>query len=229
VRLHRFWPANRPGGRNNPWNERSSVGRDRGAVSLRVAPLLRQADDLVASGVAVFDVCTSAGEEGRFPSVELECLLPAKVRAGDGVSVQADLVDVSLFLTPDRIGEEAGRLSETGDRRWSRWDLDARDPVSLFTDLGGWIAQGLLRTVIHPTGIDRRAWDPRHATFSLQGPSLGGAPQARAGRYVIAGCWEKPDWSGASYSLAGGLRLRGERLRLAANVLEFELLALKDE
>src|SRR5262245_59174605 len=89
ARLRRFWPTNRPGRLNDPWNERSSVGRGRASVSLAVTPLLRQFDDLVASGMAVFDVNTHGGSEGRFAPVDLDTLLPAKVRGTDGLLVQA--------------------------------------------------------------------------------------------------------------------------------------------
>ena len=54
-------------------------------------------------------------------------------------------------------------------------------------------------------------------------------PQARAGRYLLAGCWTEHDWTGARYSDAKGLRLTGEEMRVPANVLEFELIALREE
>jgi hypothetical protein len=231
VRLHRFWPANCPGERNNPWNEGSSVGRDRGAVSLRVTPLLRQSDDLEASGVAVFDVATHSATPGFFPAVELDALLPAKVRGTDGLQIQADLVDVSLFLTPDKIGDQAGKAMAEGGHRWQRLDsvLLETFPVAIFADLGGRLVQYLWYSVIQPTGIDARAWNPSSARFTLRGTSFGPGPQARPGRYVLAGAWQPHDWTGARYSEAHGLRLAGSSDRVAANVLEFELLGLREE
>jgi hypothetical protein len=228
VRLRRFWPGNRPGRRNDPWNESSSVGRDRGAVSLRVSPLLRQPEDLEASGMAVFDVHTRSEVEDLFDPVDLDSLFPSKMRGADGLLIQADLVDVSLFLTPDKIGDQAGKAMAEAGHSWQRWDLLDVAPVALFADLGGRLVQHLWRCVIQPTGIDARAWSPQGARFTLRGTSFGPGPQARAGRYVLAGCWQEHDWTGARYSEAEGLRLAGATDRVAANVLEFELLGLRE-
>jgi hypothetical protein len=228
VRLRRFWPANRPGRWNDPWNERSSVGRDRGAISLRVAPLLREPADLEASGVAVFDVPTRSDLPDLFAAVNLDALLPAKVRGADGLLIEADLVDVSLFLTADKISDQAGRAMAENGQSWQRWDLLDAVPVALFADLGGRLVQHLWRCVIQPTGIDARAWSPQGARFALRGTSFGTGPQARAGRYVLAGCWQEHDWTGARYSEAEGLRLAHDLVRVAANVLEFELLGLRE-
>jgi hypothetical protein len=229
VRLHRFWPANRPGEANDPWNRRSSVGRDRGAICLRVAPLLRTEGDLDASAIRVFDVCTRAENEGCFPPVGLDTLLPAKVRAGDGLLIQADLVDVSLFTTVDQVIAEAGRIIDRRERPTSQLTVEATDTVALLSEIGGYVLTTLWHGVLHPLGVDARAWDPGAAQFHLYGPSLNAAPQARSGRYLLLGGWAPCAFADLRYdSDRGLLSCEDEPRRIVANVLEFELLQLRE-
>jgi hypothetical protein len=229
IRLQRFWPANRPGEANDPWKRYAACGYDRGALSLRVAPLLRSPDDVDASAIRVFDVQTCHAESDGFPPVSLETLLPARVRAADGVLIQADLVDISLFTDSNQIMVEAGRILDRRPRAPGHLALDITDTVTLLSGIGGAALNSLWYGILQPTGVDQRAWNPNDAQFSLYGPSLGATPQARPGVYLLAGLWEKLDLAHAHYDRATGLRAtRAPGPRIPANVLEFELLALRD-
>jgi hypothetical protein len=230
VRLHYFWPANRPGASNDPWNLCSSVGRDRGALSFHVAPLLRGEGDQDAAAIRVFDVQTRPSAGGSLPPVLLDTLLPARVRAGDGLLIQADLVDVSLFTTTDEIMTEAGRITDRRPQPASRLSLDVNDTLTLLSEVGGYLLSTLWHGVLHPTGVDARAWNPRDARFQLYGPSLDEAPQARAGRYLLTGSWEPLDLAHLTYDRGCGLRRADDEtpMPVFANALEFELLPLRE-
>jgi hypothetical protein len=228
VRLSRFWPANRPGQRNDPWHQDSTVGRDRGALCLRVGPLLRTAGDLDATAVRVFDVSVRGATGVSFPPIPLDSLLPAKVRAGDGLIVQADLVDISLFTTLDQVMEEAGRIIERRPRATSELSVALGDTMALFSDVAGAVLGSLWRGILSPSGIDARAWDPNHAQFHLHGPSIDLEPQARPGLYLLAGLWAPFCLEDLRYDPQSGLCACGDPDRRApANVLEFELIALR--
>jgi hypothetical protein len=229
IRLQRFWPANRPGEANDPWKRHAVCGKDRGALSLRVAPLLRCSSDLDASAIRVFDVETSRGEVDGFPPVPMETLLPAKVRAADGLLIQADLVDVSLFTDVNQIMVEAGRILDRRQRAPAHLSLDITDTVALLSGIGSAALTSIWYGILQPAGVDERAWDPNEAQFSLYGPSLDATPQAHPGAYLLAGFWEPLDLTHAHYDRATGLRAtRAAGPRIPANVLEFELLALRD-
>jgi hypothetical protein len=229
IRLQRFWPANRPGQDNDPWKLHCTSGRDRGAVCLRVAPLLRSGEDLEASAIRIFDVQTNQPEGDAFPPVFLHSLLPAKVRAGDGLLIQADLVDISLFTDATEIMAETGRILDRRQRPASHLSIDVTDTIALLSGIGNAVLSSLWYGVLKPTGVDERAWDPSDAQFVLYGPSLDATPQAHPGAYVLAGLWDRLDLSHAHYDRETGLRATHEHgPRIPANVLEFELLALRE-
>lgn len=228
VYIRRFWPANRPGTANDPWHRRSAVGRDRGALCLRVGPLLRAAGDLDATAIRLFDVSVRGARGDVFPPISLDCLLPAKVRAGDGLVIQADLVDVSLFRTMDQVMEEAGRIIERREHPGAPVSLALSDTMTLFSDVAGAVLSSLWRGILHPLGMDARAWDPNHAQFHLHGPSLDLAPQVRPGLYLLAGHWAPLCLESLHYEPDAGLCVGGETpRRVPANILEFELIALR--
>jgi len=228
VRLARFWPANRPGEANDPWHRESAVGRDRGALCLRVGPLLRTAHDLDATAIRVFDVSVRDGVGDRFRPVPLDCLLPAKVRAGDGLVVQADLVDVSLFTTLDQVMEEAGKIIRRKQKTAAEVSVAFSDTMTLFSDVAGAVLNALWQGILRPFGADSRAWDPHRAQFYLHGPSLDREPQARPGTYLLAGLWRPLCLEDLRYDSVLGLCACGDPdRRVVANVLEFELIALQ--
>jgi hypothetical protein len=228
VRLVRFWPGNRPGEGNDPWNRHSSVGRDRGALCLRVGPLLRTAGDLDATAVRIVDVAVRGGVGDSFPPILLDCLLSAKVRAGDGLIIQADLADVSLFTTLDHVMEEAGRILDRQQRPRTELSLALPDTMTLFSDVAGAVLGALWRGGLHPRGVDAPAWDPHQAQFHLYGPSVDRVPQVYAGTYLLAGHWAPLCTESLRYDPVAGLCCRDDPgHRVAANVLEFELLALR--
>lgn len=227
VRLRRFWPANRPGEANNPWRRASAVGRDRGAVCLHVGPLLHGPLDLDATGIRLFDVSVRRAAGDCFPVVNIDSLLPVKVRGEDGLLIQADLVDVSLFMRAGSLAAEAGRIIERRHPPHSELSVALTDTVALFSNVTGAILNALWSGILRPSGIDARAWDPAKAQFHLYGPSLDRKPQARPGTYLVAGLWEPLDADELRYDPTLGLCYCGERLRrVPANVLEFELIAL---
>jgi hypothetical protein len=228
VRVARFWPANRPGEPNNPWHRESAVGRDRGALCLRVGPLLRGAHDLDATAIRIFDVSVGDAVRDCFPSILLDHLLPAKVRAGDGLIIQADLVDVSLFTSLDQVMEEAGKIIDRKQRAASEVSVGFSDTMTLFSDVAGAVLSALWRGILHPIGVDARAWDPHQAQFYLHGPSLDRPPQARPGTYLLAGFWSSLRLEELRYDPVAGLCACGDpSRRIAANILEFELMALR--
>jgi hypothetical protein len=228
IRLQRFWPANRPGQENDPWKLHCAAGRDRGAVCLRVAPLLRDGQDLEASAIRVFDVETTRAQADGFPPVLLDSLLPAKVRAGDGLLIQADLVDISLFTDANDIMADAGQILDRRQRPASQLSIDPSDTIALLSGIGNAVLSSLWYGVLKPTGVDQRAWDPSGAQFALHGPSLDTTPHVHPGTYVLAGLWAPLDLRHAHYDRETGLRATHEHgPRIPANVLEFELLALR--